>query len=236
MVGSGHRPPLNEWKFPSTPRVATPALEHPPQSNYITEGTSGHDASRAQSPQLTDYFNHPASFSIHTQPSYTHNVLREAVLTPRSPYLGAPTEGTDMPHFPDRVPNQDHSVFQLQQLPSMQSAQSSQTQSLLRGTHSHSQSQDSVAPTSDHSSLQHPIHHPSYLYQLQHDAPQPGHTPLLNALPQDLSLQPHQLQTPSEFALKMLFTQFVKMAETKLNTAIHLPLVLYFSVDNRPFL
>ncbi|KAG0033981.1 Cell morphogenesis protein PAG1, partial [Podila clonocystis] len=78
MVGSGHRPPLNEWKFPSTPRVATPALEHPPQLNYTTEGASAQDASRAQSPQLTDYFNHPASFSLHTQPSYTHNVLREA--------------------------------------------------------------------------------------------------------------------------------------------------------------
>ncbi|KAK3819569.1 MAG: cell morphogenesis N-terminal-domain-containing protein, partial [Benniella sp.] len=32
------------------------------------------------------------------------------------------------------------------------------------------------------------------------------------------------MQTPSEFALKMLFTQFVKTAEAKLNSMIHLPL------------
>ncbi|KAK3842159.1 MAG: cell morphogenesis N-terminal-domain-containing protein [Linnemannia gamsii] len=37
-------------------------------------------------------------------------------------------------------------------------------------------------------------------------------------------LLPHQLQTPSEFALKMLFTQFVKMAEAKLNAMVQIPL------------
>ncbi|KAF9096534.1 Cell morphoproteinsis protein PAG1 [Mortierella sp. AD031] len=39
-----------------------------------------------------------------------------------------------------------------------------------------------------------------------------------------MSLMPHQLQTPSDFALKMLFTQFVKMAEAKLNAMVQIPL------------
>ncbi|KAF9967252.1 Cell morphogenesis protein PAG1 [Mortierella alpina] len=68
---------------------------------------------------------------------------------------------------------------------------------------------------------------PAYQHQMLHDIAQPGHIAAPNGtlLQQPgMSLMPHQLQTPSEFALKMLFTQFVKMAEAKLNAMVHLPL------------
>ncbi|KAG0244404.1 Cell morphogenesis protein PAG1 [Actinomortierella wolfii] len=64
----------------------------------------------------------------------------------------------------------------------------------------------------------------------QHDVAQPGHVSLHSPAAEygvafeQGNVSPQQLQTPSEFALKMLFTQFVKMAEAKLNAMIHLPL------------
>ncbi|KAF9585887.1 Cell morphogenesis protein PAG1, partial [Lunasporangiospora selenospora] len=87
---------------------------------------------------------------------------------------------------------------------------------------------------------------PAYQYhQTQQDTAQPGHSMAtdhgppaqqqghsqhhqnpqlsLQQLPQGPAGPSQQLQTPSEFALKMLFTQFVKTAEAKLNSVISLP-------------
>lgn len=268
-VGSGHRPALNEWKFPSTPRVATPAPFEPQpqqqqqQQDSLPTGASSpainQMAQFQQQQQPLDYFNQPtSSYALsaqqqlqqqhlqhqqqqqqqhlqHQQNSQPFSInlgggggqFRDGAHTPRSPYslIGSKDNIHGEP------PSQD-ALLQLQN-------GLLQAQSLQRSSHSHSQSQDSIGTATELSGMLH--HMPAYHYQLQHDVAQPGHSLpppppppphdlqlLQEQQQQGLSLMPHQLQTPSEFALKMLFTQFVKMAEAKLNAMVQIPLVRSF--------
>ncbi|ORZ22813.1 cell morphogenesis N-terminal-domain-containing protein [Lobosporangium transversale] len=281
-VGPGYRPALNDWKFPMSSRVATPAaIEHYQDTTTTTAAVATvttvassttaatlspaiaqlqqfpHQHQQQSYPypshpqhhqQQPDYFNYPMpSYSLtsqqelhqqlhyqqHQQPiSYsTSNAsqFRDGSQTPKSPYsfIGS----SDGIFAENQFSQQLDSYSQLQQ---------------QHTHHNHNQSQDSVGATSidplqtqqqhqqQHPGTSHHHPHPSYLYQLQqHDAAQPGHIPIPvpdPELPQEqtqgpvATLSPHQLQTPSEFALKMLFTQFVKMAEAKLNAMVHLPL------------
>ncbi|KAF9361397.1 Cell morphogenesis protein PAG1 [Mortierella sp. AD094] len=234
-VGSGHRPALNDWKFPSTPRVATPApLEH--QTNQL-DGSSSPATSHLQQfhqQQPSDYFNQPTSSyaltpqqqlqqqQLHQQLQFQHqshstniSQLRDGSQTPRSPYsfMGS----SDGLLIEQQAYSAQDSSIHLQNGVQVRGPQ--------RSTHSHSQSQDSVGGSIDYPSM---LHHPTYQYQPQNDVAQSRHVPLpdpsLLQQPQGLTASPHQMQTPSEFALKMLFTQFVKMAEAKLNAMVHLPL------------
>ncbi|KAK5799013.1 cell morphogenesis N-terminal-domain-containing protein [Linnemannia elongata] len=264
-VGSGHRPALNEWKFPSTPRVATPAPFEPPpqqqqqqQDSFPTGASSPaiNQMAQFQQQQPQDYFNQPtSSYALsaqqqlqqqhlqqqqqqqqyqlqHQQNSQPFSInlggggggqFRDGAHTPKSPYslIGSKDNIHGEP------PSQD-ALLQLQN-------GLLQAQSLQRSSHSHSQSQDSIGTATELSGMLH--HMPAYHYQLQHDVAQPGHSlpPPPPLPPHDLqllqeqqqlgmSMMPHQLQTPSEFALKMLFTQFVKMAEAKLNAMVQIPL------------
>ncbi|KAF9931130.1 Cell morphogenesis protein PAG1 [Linnemannia zychae] len=226
-VGSGHRPALNEWKFPSTPRVATPAPFEPQlQQNSLPTGASSpaiHQLSQLQQPP--DYFSQPtSSYALSAQqhlqqqflPQHQPQPLQQSS-QPFSINLGGSS------HLHGEPPNQD-ALLQLQN-------GLLQAQSLQRSSHSHSQSQDSIGTATELSGMLH--HLPAYHYQLQHDVAQPGHSLPPQPPPSDvqllqqqqaMSLIPHQLQTPSEFALKMLFTQFVKMAEAKLNAMVQIPL------------
>ncbi|KAF9151583.1 Cell morphoproteinsis protein PAG1 [Linnemannia schmuckeri] len=255
-VGSGHRPALNEWKFPSTPRVATPApFEPQPQlQDSLPTGASSpviNQMAQFQQPQQPlDYFNQPtSSYALsaqqqlqqqHLQQQQQHQLqhqqnsqpfsinlgggggqFRDGAHTPRSPYSLVGSKD----NIHGEPPNQD-ALLQLQN-------GLLQAQSLQRSSHSHSQSQDSIGTATELPGMMH--HMPAYHYQLQHDVAQPGHSLPPPPPPHDLqllqqqqqqgmSLMPHQLQTPSEFALKMLFTQFVKMAEAKLNAMVQIPL------------
>ncbi|KAG0006355.1 Cell morphogenesis protein PAG1 [Entomortierella chlamydospora] len=229
-VGSGHRPALNDWKFPSTPRVATPApLEHQTNQPDASSSPATSHLQQFHQQQPLDYFNQPTSsytltpqqqlqqqqshqqlqFQQHQSHSTNTSQLRDGSQTPRSPYsfVGS-SDGLLIEQ--QAYSAQDSSIH-------LQSGV--QARGPQRSTHSHSQSQDSVGGSIDH---------PMYQYQLQNDVAQPTHAPLpdpsLLQQPQGLTVSPHQMQTPSEFALKMLFTQFVKMAEAKLNAMVHLPL------------
>jgi hypothetical protein len=275
-VGSGHRPALNEWKFPSTPRVATPAPFEPPpqqQDSHPTGASSPAISQMAQfqqQQQPLDYFNQPtSSYALsaqqqlqqqhlqqqqqqqqhqaqHQQNSQPFSInlggggggqFRDGAHTPRSPYslIGSKDNIHGEP------PSQD-ALLQLQN-------GLLQAQSLQRSSHSYSQSQDSTGTATELSGIGMMHHMPAYHYQLQHDVAQPGHSfpppppppPHDLQLPQQqqqqgMSLMPHQLQTPSEFALKMLFTQFVKMAEAKLNAMVQIPLVRSFLMNSRLFM
>ncbi|KAI8602189.1 cell morphogenesis N-terminal-domain-containing protein [Dissophora ornata] len=269
VVGPGHRPALNDWKFPSTPKVATPApLEHfsspfdgPSSPNMAQLQQFSH-----QQPVAMDYFSQPTSlYSLtaqqqqqqqqqypllhqqqqfqqqqHSYSSSTNNgQFRDGSQTPRSPYLFAGSMEASM-------------AEQLQQHQAGYSSQETNVQVQQGGqlsNHSHSRSQESVGASINQLGM---LHHlpPVYRLQLQqHDLAQVGHgNPALHQEQQQQELQelqeqeqqeeqqhqqqeqqamalsPHQMQTPSEFALKMLFTQFVKMAEAKLNAMVHLPL------------
>ncbi|KAG0357861.1 Cell morphogenesis protein PAG1 [Gamsiella multidivaricata] len=176
-VGTGHRPALNDWKFPSTPRVATPApFEHP--SNQLDEQHLAGASSPAigqlhqfqhQQPATMDYFNHPTSSYVQTTQQ------QQQQQQPQPPYSSSNSQFRDGPQTP-------------------------------RSPYSFAGSLDGM-----------------YAEQQQSGPSQEIHIQLQNG-GQGLALSPHQMQTPSEFALKMLFTQFVKMAEAKLNAMVHLPL------------
>jgi len=262
-IGAGHRPALNDWKFPATPRVSTPVpadlhmsgqFEGQPhqlhqhiaapsspaplqphqfqQQQQQQQQQHQHQQQQQQQQQPLDYFNHPvSSYAMQAQQQrfqqqqqqqssfMSHgDQHRDGTNTPRSPYSVIGSVDGGVATDPFSGPLHDSSSIH-----NLQSA-AQQSQSVQGSTHSHSQSQESV----DRQGLLQ--HLPTYQYQLQHDIAQPGHTPIppapSMAPPQPLSSPlPHQLQTPSEFALKMLFTQFVKMAEAKLNAMVHLPLV-----------
>ncbi|KAF9115659.1 Cell morphoproteinsis protein PAG1 [Mortierella sp. AM989] len=234
-IGSGHRPALNDWKFPSTPRVATPApLEH--QTNQLDESSSPATSHLHQfhHQQPLDYFNQPnSSFTLtpqqqfqqqqlHQQPQYQQqsysiniNQLRDGSHTPRSPYSFVGSSDAQLG---------DHQASSTRDT-NVQIQSGVQVNIPQQINHSHSQSQESVGGSIDYPNM---LHHPSYQFQLLSDITQPRHDieipdpSLLQQQGQGLS--PDQMQTPSEFALKMLFTQFVKMAEAKLNAMVHLPL------------
>ncbi|KAG0054336.1 Cell morphogenesis protein PAG1 [Gryganskiella cystojenkinii] len=267
IVGAGHRPALNDWKFPTTPRVSTPAPSdihmgsqfegqpHQLHNNNMAAAPSSptvlqpHQFQQQMQQQPLDYFNHP--MSSYAQQRYqpmqqqqasfmsqqSDHQFRDGTHTPRSPYsvIGS-MDGTGGGSYITSTIATDHysgggaaaggggTLQDSHSMNNLQSMTGQQTQSVRGSTHSHSQSQDSV----DRQGLLHQL--PIYQYQLQHDVAQPGHTPIPDASLEQQQQQrlssplPHQLQTPSEFALKMLFTQFVKMAEAKLNAMIHLPL------------
>ncbi len=263
-VGRGHRPALNDWKFPSTPRVATPAPYEPQLIQSDARPSSPSIGTSHQQPVM-DYFTHPVSMTAQQQlqpqqqlqlqlqqqqqqqvtQSYASSSgpFRDGSQTPKSPYSfseamdSIPTEDASVQHQAHGIRRNTHSQNHSQSQSQIQGQSHNHTQSHSQThsqsySHSHSQSQDSVGVSVE----QHPgiLHNlPAYQHQMLHDAAQPGHstvpsgTHLLVHQQQQLGmpLMPHQLQTPSEFALKMLFTQFVKMAEAKLNAMVHLPLV-----------
>ncbi|KAF9196952.1 Cell morphoproteinsis protein PAG1 [Haplosporangium sp. Z 11] len=250
-VGKGHRPALNEWKFPSTPRVATPApldLQHSNQQDGLGASSPGFSQlpqfQQQQQQQAMDYFNQPtSSYTMSTQQQLQQQQLHQYQLQhPAQSFNAAMGQFRDGPHTPRSPFSQtefaDSAISDQQpgplqdthaQIQGVQRSSQSQTKTHSQNHgHSHSQSQDSIGASIDHSGMLHNL--PAYQYQLlQHDIAQPGHTLEQNPAPTQhqqhgLALTPHQLQTPSEFALKMLFTQFVKMAEAKLNAMVHLPL------------
>ncbi|KAF9908249.1 Cell morphogenesis protein PAG1 [Linnemannia zychae] len=254
-VGSGHRPALNEWKFPSTPRVATPAPfepQLPAQQDSHPMGASSpaiNQMAQFQQQQPPDYFNQPtSSYAVsaqqqlqqqHLQQQQQHQLQHQQNSQPFSINLGQFRDGAHTPRSPYSLPGSKDTIHG--EPPSQDALLQLQNgllqaQSVQRSSHSHSQSQDSIGTATELSGMLH--HLPAYHYQLQHDVAQPGHSLPPPPPPHDvqllqqqqqqqqqgMSLMPHQLQTPSEFALKMLFTQFVKMAEAKLNAMIQIPL------------
>ncbi|KAF9434088.1 Cell morphogenesis protein PAG1 [Entomortierella beljakovae] len=218
-VGSGHRPALNEWKFPSTPRVATPAPLDLPTSQL--DGSSSPAPNHLQQfhQQPFDYFSQTtSSYAVTPYPQLQQHQsshisqLKDGSQTPRSPYsFGGSSDGLSAEQ--QHASTQDTNNIQLLY----------QVKDSQRSSHSHSQSQESVGGSIDHSNM---LHHSTQRFQSQSGNAQhiPMPDPPLLHQSQGLAVSPHQMQTPSDFALKMLFTQFVKMAETKLNAMVHLSL------------
>ncbi|KAG0303961.1 Cell morphogenesis protein PAG1 [Dissophora globulifera] len=208
-VGSGHRPALNDWKFASALRVTTPApLEHP-SSQFDGNGPSSPAMSQyRQFPQpatTLDYFNQPkSSYALTAQQQQQHQQLHQQ------------HQQHQQPHHQQQH-QQHHSSFS-----------STTNNSQFRDGSQTPKSPYSFAGSSDGMMAEQATAYSSQDIggSVQYQGVQRNSVYLQDQqqLLQPQTLSPHQMQTPSEFALKMLFTQFVKMAEAKLNAMVHLPL------------